>query len=96
MTIVERINAIINNDVDCEKDSVEKLVYLAYFIGREEACREVSDLYRKHLLNQNARAQECRYHKMVDKILDNKSGFIYHSDYAQTMKTMFGNDETKF
>lgn len=96
MTIQERINGIINNGVDCETDSLEKLVYLAYYIGREDACREVSTLYRKHLLEQNARAEGHRYHKMVEKILGNGKGYIYHSDYAQDMKTIFGNDETNF
>ena len=42
MTIKERVMHCVEN-LDCEKDNIEKLVALAYFIGKEEATKNVSD-----------------------------------------------------
>jgi len=96
MTIKERVQQIITSpNVDMEKDSIEKLVYIAYYIGRESAAKEVSNLYANHLAKQTERAQVCRYHKMVAEILQNGDGYIYSSDYAGDMTATFGSDETE-
>ena len=56
MTYREKILNILNQDIDLDTDSVEKLVYIAYMMGREKADREVSDLYNSHLAEQRKRA----------------------------------------
>ena len=34
------IKNIINTEIEMDKDSIEKLVKIAYYMGREEAARE--------------------------------------------------------
>lgn len=95
MTVLGKIkNLVYNQQVDLETDSWEKLVYLAYYIGREEATKEVSDKYRAHLKAQTERANACRYHNMAVAILGNGKSYIYTSDYGQEMKKIFGDDVT--
>lgn len=69
MTYRERICDILKQDIDMDKDSVEKLVYIAYMMGREKADREVSDLYNSHLAEQRKRAAACRYNHMAEKVI---------------------------
>ena len=47
MTILERVKSIVSNGVDIEKDSLEKLVYMAYFIGLEQGAREELEKHNK-------------------------------------------------
>lgn len=50
------IKNIINTETEMDKDSIEKLVKIAYYMGREEAAREVSDKYSDHIAEQKQRA----------------------------------------
>lgn len=93
MTIVERIKKAIKN-LDCETDNIDKLVALAYYIGREDAAREISDKYNAVLAEQRKRADDSRYHNLANEIIGS-TRYIHSSDYAQDMKTMFGGDKTK-
>lgn len=93
MTVVERIRAAVNSCGDMNKDSIDKLISLAYYIGREEATRTVSDDYTAHIKVQKERAAACRYNKMAATIVGPED-YIYHSDYAMDMMMAFGNDET--
>ena len=63
------IKNIINTETEMDKDSIEKLVKIAYYMGREEAAREVSDKYSDHIAEQKQRASECRYHNMAAEIV---------------------------
>lgn len=94
ITVGEKIKQILNSEGVMERDTWEKLVYLAYYMGRERATREISDKYAAHLAAQTARAESSRYHKMVSAILDNGPGFIYSGDYAGDFTTLFGSDKT--
>lgn len=93
MTINERVKQCIA-EMDCEKDSIEKLVALAYFIGKEEATREVSDSYKKLIQEQRKRAENCRYKHMANKIIGDQD-YIYFGDYDCGMIGCFGDDETE-
>lgn len=42
MTINERIKKAIEN-FSCEKDSIDKIIALAYFTGREDATKEYAN-----------------------------------------------------
>lgn len=92
MTVIERIRKSVAN-LNCEEDNLDKLIALAYYIGREEATREVSDKYNAVLLEQRERADACRYHKFAHQIIGSVR-YIHTGDYSQDMKTMFGSDET--
>ena len=92
MTILEKVKGGVNN-LNCDVDSIEKVIALAYFIGREEATKEVSDKYTALLTEQRKRANNCRYKHMVHSIIGDTE-FIYSPDYAQDMTATFGSDET--
>lgn len=93
MTIIERVKECVKN-LECEKDSIEKVIALAYYIGREEATREVSDSYKKLIQEQRKRAVECRYKHMAEKVIGDQN-YIYYSDYDGAMTGLFGSDDTK-
>lgn len=93
MTVLERIRAAMVR-VDYDRDDVDKLIALAYQIGREEATREVSDDYDKLISEQNAKADRCRYRHMAHEIVGDKK-YIYHSEYAGDITETFGSDETR-
>lgn len=95
MTILERIKSITKSHVNLEEDSLEKLVYLAYYIGREEAAKEAHDKYNKLIAEQRKRAADSRYHKFADSIIGEKNQ-IHSTDYAQEMTALFGSDQTAF
>lgn len=94
MTIKERIMEIVHNKWDMEMDNLEKIVVMAYCIGRESGVREVSDEYRVLITEQRERANKCRYVHMANKIIGSRD-YIYHPDYAGEISAMFGDDETK-
>ena len=93
MTILERVNSIVNSKVTLndETPSVEKLIYMAYYIGREEAVKEVSDMYVRHISEQRERAGKCRYRHMAESIVGPER-YLYHPDYRQDMTATFGSD----
>lgn len=95
MTINERIHSIIDSFVDLgdgyNKASMEKMIYLAYYIGREEAVNEVSDMYTEHIARQRERANACRYKHMANTIVGTET-HLYHPDYSMSMTTTFGSD----
>lgn len=93
MTVIERI-AECKKCTDFNADTVEKLIALAYFIGREEATREMSDKYNAIFKEQRLRANDCRYHRMAMNVIGN-TNYIYSPDYAGDVKTTFGSDETE-
>lgn len=93
MTVIERIRKAVDN-LNCEEDNLDKLIALAYYIGREEATREVSDKYNAVLAEQRERADNCRYHNLAHQIIGSVR-YIPTGDYAQTMKSTFGSDETE-
>lgn len=96
-TCKELIKNIIYNPeqkgYDMETDDVSKLVAIAYFMGREEAAKEICDKARAVYSEQRERANACRYHNLANKIIGNIK-YIYSSDYAGDMTAMFGSDIT--
>ena len=91
MTILERVKSIVNDNIDMNDSSVEKLIYMAYYIGREEAVKEVSDMYIRHIAKQHERAGKCRYRHMAESIVGPER-YLYHPDYRQDMTATFGSD----
>ena len=95
MTVRDRINSLISSGTDLDekgKASVEKMIFLAYFIGREDAAVEVSDKYAAHIKEQRKRANACRYSKMANAVIGTED-YLYCSDYRQDMTALFGGDE---
>lgn len=97
MTCKKLIESIVNdpnqNGYDMEKDDPRKLIAIAYYMGRESADREVSDMYNAHLARQRKRAEKCRYYRMALDIVGPER-YLYSPDYAGDMTAIFGSDET--
>ena len=93
MTVKEKILSIVDK-FDCEVDDWNKLVGMAYYIGKEQGVKEISDKYTALLAEQRKRADKCRYNKMAHKVIGDVK-YIYHPDYSGDMIEMFGNDEIK-
>lgn len=93
MTIRERVKIALDN-CDCEQDNLDKIIALAYYMGREKATREISDKYNAVLAEQRKHAESCRYHKMAAAIVGD-THYIYSGDYSGDMTATFGNDETE-
>jgi hypothetical protein len=92
MTVKERIKKAIEN-VDMEIDSIDKLITLAYYMGKEQAAKEVCDNARQIFTEQKKKAKESRYHNFAMAIQGNID-YIYHPDYAGDMTAEFGSDRT--
>ncbi len=94
MTINERIRQLIHSTIDMSSDtaaSIEKMIYVAYYMGREDATRKVSDEYAALIQEQHKRANECRYSRMANAVVGDKD-YIYCADYAQEISNTFGGD----
>ena len=92
MTVIQRIKQAVNN-FDCETDNIDKIIALAYMIGKEKATRDVSNAYNKLLVEQRKRAENCRYHNMAAEIIGDKK-YIYFPSYSGEMSAIFGEDDT--
>lgn len=92
MTVKERVLKALENR-EMEVDSIDKIIALAYYMGREQTAKEVCDSAKQILSEQQKRAMESRYHNMAMAIQGNVA-YIYHPDYAGDMTSMFGSDGT--
>lgn len=93
MTVIEKVKQCVAN-LDCEKDTVEKIIALAYYIGKEEATRRVSNEYRHLIKEQRERANNCRYKHMANEIIGDRD-YIYNPEYSGKMTGLFGSDKTE-
>ena len=94
-TVKETVSEIIRSDkVSLESDSVEKLIYMAYYIGLEKGCKQATDEYKAVLQGQLGRVKACRYHRMAMAIQGNVK-FLYDPNYGGTMTSTFGEDKTE-
>lgn len=94
MTILERIKtAVDSKEAYGDKDTINKLIALAYEIGRESATKEVSDDYNTLIASMRKRADACRYLHMANNIIG-KANYIHHTAYAGDITDTFGSDET--
>lgn len=96
MTAKERVYEVVRDSkkVDMDKDSVDKLIMIAYFMGREKAAKEICDEAREIFREQRKRAEECRYYNMAMKV-QGSNYRIYSSDYSGDFTNTFGNDVTE-
>jgi hypothetical protein len=92
MTVKERIEKALENR-EMETDSIDKIIALAYYLGREQAAKEVCNSAKQIFTEQQKRAAESRYHNFAMAIQGNIN-YIYHPDYAGDMTAEFGSDRT--
>lgn len=96
MTIKDRVTTIMTSQHNWDDDehtpaTVEKMIAMAYYMGREMATREISDQYNALIAAQRERANACRYSKMANAIIGDQD-YIYSDDYRGEMTSTFGND----
>lgn len=82
-------------DWNDHNDTIERLVSYAYYIGREEATRELCDEFSKIIEGQKFRAQQQRYCKMAMSVIGNKTR-VYSDDYAGEVIKIAKEDKTEF
>ena len=73
------------------RDDIRMMITYAYYIGREDACREVSDAYTAKLAEIKQRADACRYYRMAQAAAGDTS-YIYFSDYSGEIGLDLGCD----
>lgn len=88
------VNKIVADKNAFNDDTLERLVAFAYWYGREQATKEVSDAYRQLIKEMNLRAEETKYEKMIKRVIGDKT-YIIFKDYNGTKTTEFGNMITK-
>ena len=93
-TYAQKLNEILSKGDDGNK--WEKLVFYAYYAGREQATEEICDKADEVRNAQLQRAWKCRYHKMAQQIItgeDPKTPLakyaIYSPDYAGDYQATF-------
>lgn len=91
-TVKERVEQALNN-LNCDVDNVDKIIALAYHMGRESAAKEVCDMVAALIAEMRERADNCRYYHMAHAVIGKVNG-IYHGDYDQAMTNIFGKDVT--
>lgn len=100
MTVKERIKQAINN-ADYDVDNLDKIIYLAYIMGRERKAVEMGDRIRALLSRMRDRANKCRYHNLANSIIDDNDitqigvmEMLYDHEYSCDDTETFGYDET--
>lgn len=92
MTIKQRIRKCLKS-WDGETDTIEKIVAVAYYMGREDAAREICNKAENIFREQMKRAMQCRYRNTAIKVQGNVR-IIYSPDYSCTVGDTFGEDDT--
>jgi hypothetical protein len=75
-------------------DSIDGLICLAYYIGREAAARTICDEHNRRIaaMRAQADAEHCRH--VAHRVIDAAGGdSIYSGDYAGDVTATFGADE---
>ena len=54
---------------DWTKDGTSKLLAIAYYMGREEATKEILDKHNSVIDEQKKRAAKSRYHNFADSMV---------------------------
>lgn len=93
MKIKERIEKALKCR-NFETDNIDKIIAIAYYMGKEKATKEICDRHKKIFDEQKERAKKCRYHKMAMEVIGNERT-IYSDDYSNDITKTFGDDDTE-
>lgn len=90
------LSGCLNND-----DTMDKLITIAYYMGREAKAKERADEFSALIARMRERADACRYRLMAHSIIDDPSlesslsrEYIYDPDYSCDVTNAFGDDDT--
>lgn len=93
-TIIDRVHEIVKKE-NIETDCMEKLIWAAYMLGREEATIETANQYRKILKEQIQRALSVRYHRMAMNV-QGHIPFLKHDEFNREISKRFRKERTGF
>lgn len=106
MNCRERVYAALERMCLSGEDGLDKLLAVAYYMGRESKAVEASDRLAELLARMRKRADQCHFHRLANSVIDDKSLFcmhtddgvreyLYDSDYSCWITNEVGSDETK-
>jgi hypothetical protein len=93
MTKRERILQALKTE-GTSQDTLDDLIKVAYWMGREDEAKYAGDKIKSHLKEQHQRADDCRYHCMAKSVVGPDT-FIYLPNYSGDYGREFGNDKTE-
>jgi len=93
MTRRDRIRQSLVHRETMDADTLDNLLAVAYWMGREEEAKRAGDKIAAHLAAQHQRAANCRYHRMAQAVVG-KETIIYLPNYAGDYTDAFGGDPT--
>lgn len=93
MTYTERVERALQESTQepGEPEYINRLILMAYQLGKTRAAREVCDQHSAQLRTAREKARALRYHAMAEAILPS-SDLIYHPDYSGDYVETFGGD----
>lgn len=90
---IKQIVATVTYDGEAVDTQRNKLIALAYYIGREEGVKRICDKHAAKIAAMRVKARSCRYHNMSHAVIDaGGQDIIYDADYAGDMTATFGDD----
>lgn len=92
MTYIDKIRQVIKDNLTDDMTPTDYLIWVAYWVGREDICKMVSDDYTALLAQQRQRAEDCRYYNMAMRVQGNVK-YIPHDDYRQDISQSLANDD---
>lgn len=105
MTKSELLKSILNDSENkgIYGSGIDAMIAYAYFAGREDATKELSDRYSKVIETIKDKINDDRYHKYLNSVVfgdysdyefyQKDQNFIYSSDYAGDFQATFGSDK---
>ena len=92
MTYEEKVNkSLIDANLDVDNfNNQDKLVYIAYYMGRESAVKELIDRQSKISLQRIFEAERIKYARMIYKFMKIQPSLI--NNYNQYFTKNFGSD----
>lgn len=97
MTYYERVMQALEAEEWGDEGTLDDLLRMAYFLGKEDGAQEACDMATKRWHEQQVRALRCRYWRQALKIVGDAAdftsgkGFIYHPDYSHDYSAVFGD-----
>ena len=95
MTVKEYINNCLDKDMDAL--SLESIVAIAYYMGREDASKTLIGMFYDKIEKMRERASKCPYPHLANAVIGTKKeNFIYSKDYAKSITNKYSNLELDY
>ena len=93
-TVIDAVNSIIEDrQALYSGDTIERIIAFAYYYGREQATKEVSDAYRSLIRDMRKRADKSRYTALINEAIGDKN-YLLFGDYPGRITKEIGKLKT--